>query len=110
MSPTPIPVELNSYSYPTIDKFVGDPHALQTHLWSNIKMTNTDPKSVPELLAKVDQAMTIAKETKIERDKTKDETAKQLMSKIDELLNPKRPNPPGEQPPTLPTLPPTTSQ
>lgn len=96
-SPASIPVELAKNVYPNIDRFVGNPH-LRTHLWADIKMRNSNPENVPHILAKIDQAMAVAKETKAERDQAKEESAQQLMTKIDELLNPKKPNPPAEPP------------
>ncbi len=105
MSPGPIPIELGVRSYPSIDRFVNDPNSLRVYLRADIKMRNSNPETVPHILVKVDQAMAIAKEAKAERDKAREDSAKQLMSKIDELLDPKRPNPPVE--PLLPSSPPT---
>lgn len=104
-NPSPVPVELSAISYPTIERVVGSSSFTRDRLAANINMRNNDPTNVQNVLAKVDQAVSFAKGAKVEKDKAKEYSANQSMTRIDELLNPKSSG--GPQPP-LP--PPTSSQ
>ncbi|MCL4366106.1 hypothetical protein M1437_02670 [Patescibacteria group bacterium] len=100
MAPSPVPIEVTDFKYSNIGQVVGDINAVSSHnFWSRITGRNSDPASTTQVLAKVDQAIIVAKETKAERDRAKEESAKQLLAKIDEFLNPKKPEPPESIPP-----------
>lgn len=101
LNPTLNPIEFDARgTYSNVEKMVGNPNLMRMEFWADVEMRNSSSESIPRIMAKVDQAITVAQEAKAERDRAKKESAQQFITRIDELLNPKKPMPPEE--PTLP--------
>jgi hypothetical protein len=79
---------------------------LKQYQWGKVILSNKNPDNVPQVMETVNQALSLAKELKITREKAKQDSIQNLMGQLDSFFDNGKQGPSTDQ--TPPPAPPAS--